>query len=105
MMLEVNNTNFEQEVLKSDKPVVVDFSAVWCGSCRQIAPFVAQIADEMANDVKIVHIDVDEAEQIALKYDVQSLPTLMMFKQGQAVAAHIGAAGKNDLSDWIKANI
>ncbi|MBQ4471875.1 MAG: thioredoxin [Alphaproteobacteria bacterium] len=105
MMLEVNNTNFEQEVLKSDKPVVVDFSAVWCGSCRQIAPFVAQIADEMANDVKIVHIDVDEAEQIALKYDVQSLPTLMMFKQGQAVAAHVGAAGKNDLADWIKANI
>ncbi len=105
MMLQVNDANFEQEVLKSDKPVVIDFSAVWCGSCRQIAPFMAQLAEEMVKDVKIVHIDVDEAEQIALKYDVQNLPTLMMFKNGEAVAAHVGAAGKNDLENWIKSNI
>ena len=60
-MLQVNDTNFEQEVLKNDKPVLVDFSAVWCGSCRQIAPFVDQIAEEMAADLKIVQVDVDEA--------------------------------------------
>lgn len=104
-MKQVNNANFEQEVLKNEKPVLVDFSAVWCGSCRQIAPFVDQIAEEMAADLKIVQVDVDEAEELAIKYDVQSLPTLLLFKDGAPKAAHIGAAGKSELMDWIKANI
>ena len=104
-MLQVNDTNFEQEVLKNDKPVLVDFSAVWCGSCRQIAPFVDQIAEEMASDLKIVQVDVDEAEQLAVKYDIQSLPTLLLFKEGEPKAAHVGGAGKFELVEWIKANI
>ena len=104
-MQQVNEANFEQEVLKNNKPVLVDFSAVWCGSCRQIAPFIEQIANEMADQLKIVQVDVDESEQLALKYDVQSLPTLLVFKNGEAKVAHIGGAGKSELVDWIKANI
>lgn len=104
-MKQVNEANFEQEVLKNDKPVVVDFSAVWCGSCRQIAPFVDQIAEEMASNLKIVQVDVDEAEQLAVKYDIQALPTLLVFKNGNPVASRVGGAGKAELLDWIKANI
>ena len=104
-MQHIDEANFEQEVLKCDKPVVVDFSAVWCGACRQIAPFMDQIAEEMSSEVKIVHIDVDESERVAIKYEIQSLPTLMLFKKGEAVAAHIGSAGKSELIDWIKGNI
>ena len=104
-MEQVNDTNFEQEVLKNNKPVLVDFSAVWCGSCRQIAPFIDEIAKEMASNLKIVQVDVDEAEQLALKYDVQSLPTLILFKNGEVLASRVGGAGKSELSDWIKSNI
>ena len=104
-MQQVNEANFEQEVLKNDKPVLVDFSAVWCGSCRQIAPFVDQIAQEMASDLKIVKVDVDEAEQLAMKYDVQTLPTLILFKNGVVKAFRVGAAGQSELVDWIKSNI
>ena len=104
-MKQVNEANFEQEVLESTKPVMVDFSAVWCGSCRQIAPFVDQIADEMSSELKIVQVDVDEAEQLAAKYEIQALPTLLIFKNGTPVAAHVGGAGKTELVDWIKANL
>ena len=104
-MQQVNGTNFEEEVLKSTKPVMVDFSAVWCGSCRQIAPFVDQIAEEMKSDLKIVQVDVDEAEQLAQTYDIQALPTLLIFKDGKPVASHVGGAGKSELADWIKSNL
>ena len=104
-MKQVNEANFEQEVLESTKPVMVDFSAVWCGSCRQIAPFVDQIADEMSSELKIVQVDVDEAEQLAAKYEIQALPTLLIFKNGTPVAAHVGGAVKTELVDWIKANL
>lgn len=104
-MQQVNEANFEQEVLKSDKPVLVDFSAVWCGSCRQIAPFVEEISEEMSSELKIVQVDVDEADALAAKYDVQALPTLLMFQNGEPKASHVGGAGKSELVDWIKANI
>ena len=104
-MQQVNEVNFEQEVLKNDKPVIVDFSAVWCGSCRQIAPFMDEIAEEMSSELKIVHVDVDEADALAVKYDVQALPTLLLFKNGEPVATHVGGAGKSELVDWIKANL
>ena len=104
-MKQVSQEMFEQEVLKNSRPVVVDFSAVWCGTCRQIAPFVEQIADEMSSDVDVVQVDVDEADALALKYDIQSLPTLLVFKNGKNVASHVGGAGKSELIDWIKSNI
>ena len=104
-MEQVNDTTFEQEVLKANQPVLVDFFAVWCGPCRQMLPIADELSQEMASQVKIVKLDVDEAEQIASKYDIQSIPTMILFKNGQKVAEHHGACTKTTLSDWIKANI
>ena len=104
-MEQVNDTNFEQEVLKSEKPVLVDFFAVWCGPCRQMLPIADELSQEMADTVKIVKLDVDEAEQTAATYDIQAIPTMLLFKNGQKVAEHHGACGKNELADWINANL
>ncbi len=104
-MEQVNDTNFEQEVLKSEKPVLVDFFAVWCGPCRQMLPIADELSNEMADVVKIVKLDVDEAEQVSAKYEIQSIPTMILFKAGQKVAEHHGACGKSELVDWIKSSI
>lgn len=104
-MEQVNDTNFEQEVLKADKPVLVDFFAVWCGPCRQMLPIVDELSREMADTVKIVKLDVDEAEQIATNYDIQSIPTMILFKNGQKASEHHGACTKAELIDWIKAGL
>ena len=104
-MEQVNDANFEQDVLKSDKPVLVDFFAVWCGPCRQMLPIADELSQEMVDTVKIVKLDVDEAEQVAAKYDIQSIPTMILFKNGQKVAEHHGACTKAELIDWIKQNI
>ena len=104
-MEQVNDTNFEQEVLKADKPVLVDFFAVWCGPCRQMLPIADELSQEMASCVKIVKLDVDEAEKTAVTYDIQAIPTMLLFKNGQKVAEHNGACSKDELSGWIKANL
>ena len=104
-MEQVNDTNFEQEVLKADKPVLVDFFAVWCGPCRQMLPIADELSQEMAASVKIVKLDVDEAEQVATNYDIQSIPTMILFKNGQKVAEHHGACTKAELVSWIQSNI
>ena len=104
-MEQVNDTNFEQEVLKADKPVLVDFFAVWCGPCRQMLPIADELSQEMAAQVKIVKLDVDDAEQTAVKYDIQAIPTMLLFKGGEKVAEHHGACGKDELTELIKANI
>ena len=104
-MEQVNDTNFEQEVLKADKPVLVDFFATWCGPCRQMLPVVDELSQEMVASVKIVKLDVDEAEQAAANYDIQSIPTMLLFKNGQKVAEHHGACTKDELASWIRANL
>ena len=103
-MKQVNNNDFEQEVLNADKPVLVDFFAVWCGPCRQMLPIADELSEEMADSVKIVKLDVDEAEEIALKYNIQSIPTMILFNNGQLIAEHHGACSKSELIDWIKEN-
>ena len=104
-MEQVGTDNFEQEVLKADKPVLVDFFAVWCGPCRQMLPIADELSQEMVDSIKIVKLDVDEAEAIAAQYDIQAIPTMLLFKNGRKVAEHHGACTKSELIDWIKANI
>ena len=96
----VSDSDFESEVLKSTKPVVVDFWAEWCGPCRMIAPALEEIAG--ANDkVKIVKLNVDENPATAAKYGIMSIPTLMLFKNGELASRQVGAQPKQKLEQWI----
>jgi thioredoxin 1 len=97
----VNDLNFDTEVLQSDAPVLVDFSAVWCGPCKQIAPLIDQLADEYVGKVKVTHLDIDESPGTASKYGIRGVPTLMVFKGGELVAQHIGAAPKTTIAQLM----
>ncbi|HEX2654565.1 MAG TPA: thioredoxin [Xanthobacteraceae bacterium] len=101
----VSDADFETEVLKSAEPVVVDFWAEWCGPCRMIAPALEEIAGAMAGKVKIVKLNVDENPNTAAKYGIMSIPTLMMFKDGQLSSRQVGAAPKQKLEQWISAGV
>jgi len=98
----VTAASFDAEVLAADVPVVVDFTAEWCPPCHAIAPFLEAISDEFAWRVKIAKLDVDLHPGISARYGVRSMPTLMVFKNGEPVAMQVGAAPKSRLSDWIK---
>ena len=98
----VTAASFDAEVLAADVPVVVDFTAEWCPPCHAIAPFLEAISDEFAGRVKIAKLDVDLHPGISARYGVRSMPTLMVFKNGEPVAMQVGAAPKSRLSDWIK---
>ena len=99
---QVTDASFEAEVLKSDGPVVVDFWAEWCGPCKMIAPALEEISEEMNGQVKITKLNIDENQDMAMKYGVRSIPMLILFKDGEPMATQIGAAPKGKLSDWIK---
>lgn len=101
----VNDNNFEAEVLNSEKPVLVDFFATWCGPCRQMLPIVTEVSEEMADRIKIVKMDVDEAPKTPNDYDIQSIPTLILFKGGQVVDVKNGAMPKSQLIEWINSKI
>lgn len=97
-----NDDNFEQEVLKSDIPVLVDFYADWCGPCKMMSPVVEQIAAEYAGKVKVGKINVDESQKTAQKYNVMSIPTFIVFKNGEATETLVGAVSKDVLVEKIK---
>ena len=99
----VSDATFETEVLKASEPVVVDFWAEWCGPCRLIAPALEEIAGTMGNKVKVVQLNVDENPATASKYEIMSIPTLMIFKNGKLTSRQVGAAPKQKLEQWISA--
>ena len=98
----ITNDNFEQEVLRSDIPVLVDFWATWCGPCRMVAPIVAEIAQEMEGKVKVCKVDVDQNQELAMRYKVASIPTLILFKDGAAVSGMVGARPKESIMEMLK---
>ena len=93
----LNEDNFEQEVLQSELPVIVDFWATWCGPCRMLAPVISQIAEEQEGKVKVCKLNVDEAPMLAAEYNVASIPTVILFKNGEVAQTAIGARPKSQL--------
>ena len=93
----VKASEFNNEVLKSDKPVLVDFWATWCGPCKMLAPTVSEIADEYEGKVKVCKLDVDQAMDIAMSYGVASIPTLILFKDGEIVKKSVGVVSKTEI--------
>lgn len=100
--IKVDKDNFESEVLTSSIPVVVDFWAEWCGPCKMIAPILDEVSTEMQNQVKIAKVNIDENPELATQYGVRSIPTLLMFKNGNVSSNMVGATSKGRLSEWIK---
>jgi thioredoxin 1 len=101
----VNDTDFENEVLKADVPVVVDFWAEWCGPCKQLSPLVDELAAEMAGKVKVVKVNIDESPDAPTKYGVRGIPTLMIFKGGEVTDTKVGGMPKSQLSEWVESQV
>ena len=98
----LNENNFDEGVLKSDKPVLVDFWATWCGPCRMLAPTIAKIAEEQEGKVKVCKLDVDEAQEIAIRYGISSIPTLMAFVDGEIRGRLVGVQPKGAIEALLK---
>ena len=103
--LQVTDASFKQEVIESNIPVLVDFWAPWCGPCRMVAPVVDEIATQYEGQLKVVKMNTDENPDVASKYGIRSIPTLMIFKDGQKVDMVVGAVPKSTLSDTLKKHI
>lgn len=101
----VTDSNFKQEVLESDVPVLVDFWAPWCGPCRMVAPVVDEIADQYAGQIKVVKVNTDENPSVASQYGIRSIPTLMIFKGGQRVDMVVGAVPKTTLASTLEKHL
>jgi thioredoxin 1 len=104
-LTDVNDGSFEQEVLQSDKPVLVDFWAEWCAPCRMLTPTVEAVADKFADSAKVVKVNVDDNPTIAGSYGIKGIPTLIVFKDGKEVERVVGATGKDSISKMIEKHL
>jgi thioredoxin 1 len=104
-IVHLTDATFEQEVLQSDVPVVVDYWAEWCGPCKMIGPILEELATEYGDKVKIAKINIDENAQTPPKFGIRSIPTLMVFKDGEVEGTKVGAASKSDLTAFIESSI
>jgi thioredoxin 1 len=100
-VIHVTNANFDQEVIQSDLPVLIDFWAEWCAPCRMIAPIVEQIAQEYDGKLKVCKLNVDEDGPLAARYGIRSIPTLILFKEGKPASQFVGAAPKSEIKRWL----
>jgi thioredoxin 1 len=101
----ITDTSFEHDVIKSDKPVLVDFWAEWCGPCRQLSPIIDELAAEYGDKLTIAKVNIDDSPESPSKYGVRGIPTMIFFKNGEAVATKVGAVQKTKLKEWIEENI
>ncbi len=102
---EVSDSSFDGDILKSDKPVLVDFWAPWCGPCRSVAPLVDDLATQYKDKIKVAKVNVDESSQVAMKYQVTSIPTFILFKGGQVADRVLGALPRSEFVKFIDRNI
>lgn len=102
-MAEINltNNNFEDEVLKSELPVLVDFFATWCGPCKMLAPVISEISERYEGKVKVGKVNVDEENELAMKYQISSIPTLVLFKDGKIINIKVGLSSKSEIENMI----
>ncbi len=104
-IVHTNDSSFEVDVLNSDKPALVDFWAEWCGPCKMIAPILEEAAGEYADKLSVVKLNVDESPNIAQKFGIRSIPTLMLFKDGAVQAQKLGAMSKSQLTEFLDTNL